>query len=93
MNGSWGIQLLLACGLLSLLVGVLWPKLKPEEPSQREVPLAPSSVTVLQVNPVQSRYREQVRRSYRNLFGRWLHKTTAADLSAPESEDSPRKAA
>ena len=93
MDWSWGIQLLLACGLLFVLVGVLWPKLKPEDsvaPRPEPVPILPTRV--LPSPKPHLRYAEQVHRSYKKLFGRWLRQPDTASR-ANEPEINQRKAA
>jgi hypothetical protein len=93
MDWSWGTQLLLACGLLFVLVGVLWPKLRPEDAARQEVRSVPVlSASVLPLTKPQLRYAEQVRKSYKNLFGRWMTRSTP-DSAAKRTEANQRKAA
>jgi hypothetical protein len=94
MDWSWGVQLLFACGLLFVLVGVLWPKLKPEEPGRATISSGqPSTPMVLPINGSQVRYAERVRGSYRKLFGRWTRPSGPVDLPATEAKVNPQKAA
>jgi hypothetical protein len=94
MDWSWGVQLLFACGLLFVLVGVLWPKLKAEESGRATISSGqPSTPVVLPINVSQVGYAQRVRGSYRKLFGRWTRPSGPVDLPATEAKVNPQKAA
>jgi hypothetical protein len=93
VDWTWGIQLLLACGLLFVLVGVLWPKLKTEEPARPQSETVRNlPATVLPLNKPQLRYAEQVDRAYRRLFGKWLQESNTGTRT-DDAEVERQKAA
>ena len=94
MDWPWGIQLLLACGLLFVLVGVLWPKLKSDESMREKGEVAPPlRATVLPMKPSQARYADQVHRAYRRLFNRWLKTPPRTELHTDDDEINRQRAA